>query len=167
MTPAARALSHYDYPLNTTALWKLPPPPPQVHSASDPRSLTLEGPLALCLGRESRMMGHRGQMLLSDASNKCMNKLLDKWTAGLKSLEKNQRFELYWVVVEEKEGKETDLKLCSFLSLEACNLNFSAERHSFDWLMKKLRWNHKTKVWDWSWVCSCAEKARKNPKIGL
>lgn len=82
MTPAARALSHYDYPLNTIALMReMPPPPsppPQVNSASDPHFLTLEGPLALCLGRESWMMGHRGQMLLSDASNKCMNKLLDK-----------------------------------------------------------------------------------------
>lgn len=41
----------------------------------------------------------------------------------------NQRFELYRVVVEKKEEKSVNL--CSFLSLEAYNLNFVAEKHSF------------------------------------
>lgn len=62
-------LSHYE---------NCPLPPPQVHSASDLHSLTLEGPFVLCLSKESQIMGHQGQMLLSDGSKTCMNKLLDK-----------------------------------------------------------------------------------------
>lgn len=74
------------------------------------------------------MIGRRGQMLVSDASNKCMNKLLDKWMAGLKSLEKTKDLNFYRAVVEKQEEKT--LCVCSFLCLEAYDLNSSADKCS-------------------------------------
>lgn len=69
------------------------PPPSQVNSASDLHSFTLRGQVVLCLRRGSRMVGHPGQILLSDAWNKFMNKLLLVWLAGVK-LQEKLRFEL-------------------------------------------------------------------------
>lgn len=104
MTPAARL--HYIMitrlrPLHCVVFPLLP----QVNSASDPRFFTLKGWLVLCLRREGWIIGRRGQMLVSDASNKCMNKLLDKWMAGLNSLEKTKDLNFYRAVVEEQEEK--------------------------------------------------------------
>lgn len=49
--------------------------------------------------------------------------------AGLKSLEKTKDLNFYRAVVEKREEKNAR-NICSFLRLEACDLNSSAEKCS-------------------------------------
>lgn len=161
MTLAARALSHYDYPLNAGTFWKLcpPQPPPQPQPPSFLPKYT--PPLTcipslfrdhLCSVSEGRVgwWGTRvrccwAMLQINVWINYLINEWLD-WNHRRKTKDVNLTEH-----VEEKEGSAGGgEQMFSCFSLETYDFKIQ-EEPSFDWFQRKAALKLRGKVWERSW----------------